>query len=262
MALLVASSSISQSPAVIVPGGSLRTRFGARSSDSFHSTSVISPQFGGAWADLKGAWGAINQAATNQADRKVLTAWSQKYVFPNVVRAACLVVPVVGWILLPILNWTWLNKMEKKADGIIQTAAENGGEKALGVNINRVMDGVLDPSKPETFKSVQTGVNNIMEELGKSNVDKKSVFEHFKLEEGKPFFKTAQSFFGLFHYLQGSWFGRFVSWVIKGSFKMARGFKPLLPLVVGFNALLALALRKPILRSIEKVAQAAIKAKA
>ncbi|MDH4380219.1 MAG: hypothetical protein QE263_09990 [Vampirovibrionales bacterium] len=260
MTLSVTSSNIFPLPDAKLSGTISPVHFSGRSSDSFQSTASVSPKFGGAWTDLKGAWGAITKAATNPADHRVLTAWSQKYVFPNVVRAACLVVPVVGWILLPILNWTWLNKMEKKADGIIQTAAENGGEKALGVNINRVMDGVLDPSKPETFKNVQTGVNNIMDELGKSNVDKKSVFEHFKLEEGKPFFKTAQSFFGLFHYLQGSWFGRAISWAIKGSFKMARGFKPLLPLVVGFNALLALALRKPILRSIEKVAQAAIKA--
>lgn len=219
-------------------------------------------RFGGLWGDMQGAWQAINKAATNPADHKVLSAWSQKYVFPNVIRAACLLVPIVGWALLPILNWTWLNKMEKRADGIIQVAAQDGGDKALGVNINRVMDGLMDPSKPEVFKEqIQVGVNNIMDALSESNKDNKSVFEHFKLvDPKKPFFQITQSFFGLFHYLQGSLFGRGVSWAIKGSFKLARGFKPLLPLVVSFNALLALALRKPILRSIERVAQAAAKA--
>lgn len=233
----------------------------AGGNDSFLGpTSVSAPKFGGLWGDMKGAWQSINKAATNPKEKEVLWAWSHKYLWPNVARTGLLFVPVIGWILIPILNMTLFKQWEKKGDAIIEKVSKNGGDKALGVSINKVMDGFLEPEKTSSFGNVRDGFNSIMDHFSESNSSNKNVFQQLKLLEGKKSTESVKAFFGLTHYLQGAWYRKVGGAIVKGSFKLARSFKPLMPLVIGMNALIAYALKGRILKSMETVAKAAAKA--
>ena len=250
----------SSTPPALAPPVQRRAVFAGGNDTFTGAASLVAPRFGGLWTDVTGVWGTLKKAATNPQEKEVLWAWSHKYLWPNLARTGLLFVPVLGWLMIPILNMTLFKQWENKGDAIIEKVSKNGGEKALGVNINRIMDGLLEPEKKTSFGYVKDGFNNVMDHFSESNEDNKNVFQQLKLLDGKKSTESVKAFFGLTHYLKGHWAGRIGRFFVMGSFKLARNFKPIMPFVIGVNALIAYALKGRILLSMDKVAKVAAKA--